>query len=166
MPSSFARCATTSDVRPERIPTRSPARWASIAPRPSRTWNALASPPPGRNITVPSVITPSTSVSTRRKRRHRAARASSFTLDHLRLPQVMELDDPVGLALGVHDDERGDLARLHQVQRGGGQLAAADQDRARGHALLGGAVEQAVAVPLHLPPEVAVGEDPAELPPR
>ena len=63
-----ARAAPRASERPAGEDARraGPARWARTMPRPSRTWKALASPPSGRSSTVPSVRTPSTSVSTSR----------------------------------------------------------------------------------------------------
>src|SRR5689334_18003149 len=122
MPSSAARWATAGELRPERMPVRSPARCASTIPSPSRMWNALASLPSARSRTVPSVITPSTSVSTSLRLRQRAARRSDFIpvppgpgSHHLRLPEVVEVDDALDPLLGVHDHQRRDLALLHEV---------------------------------------------------
>ena len=53
-------------------------------------------------------------------------------LDHLRLPQVVEVHDTLDAALAVDHEQGRDLPRLHDVEGEGGQLAAADEHGARG----------------------------------
>src|SRR5262249_2167559 len=123
---------------------------------------ALASWPSAKRRMVPSVITPSTSLRTSFRAWQRRARSSSFTPArpsyHLGVPEVVEVDDAKDGARVVRDHECRDLARFHAVERAGGELAAADDERLRRHALARGPLEERVPVLLELTANVSVGQ--------
>ena len=61
-----------------------------------------------------------------------APRPSPRRVDHLGLPEVVEVDDALDAALRVRHEKGGDLPRLHEVEGARGELAAVDEHRVRG----------------------------------
>src|SRR5262245_26711134 len=100
-------------------------------PVPSLMSNCLLSLPSGCSRILPSVSTPSTS-----KRTSLIWRAcASITAPS---PEVVQVDD-AGDALrvvAVGNDDRRDLALLHELERFGRQRARRDGDRISGHHIL------------------------------
>src|SRR3982074_3634562 len=131
MPSCSARCVVDAEVRADSNPTVSPARCAHTIEMPSLMSNCLLSVPSPWIWTLPSVRTPSTSKSSSRMRTAFASSSAPSTravpgtpprpascrmLNHLRVPQVVEVDHS-GHPACVDDDQRGDLSLFHHVYR-------------------------------------------------
>src|SRR5262245_43343181 len=120
-------------------------------PAPSLTLKARASSPmPGANR-VPSVRTPSTSMSTSATRRafgpkllRRVTRPPGIS-EQLRAPQVVEVEHALDPPVGAGDDDRGDPTGLHQAQGAGRQLLLRNGHRLHGHGLVHGAVHRTLA---------------------
>src|SRR4051794_2656147 len=117
---------------------------------PSRILNSLLSVPFAWTSTLPSVSTPSTS---KRITLIGRAFASTVTLEHLRTPQVGEVHD-TGDAAAVDDDDRRDLALLHDAKRLDRQSRRRDRHRAARHDVAGAQVEYP-RFAVHVPPQVA-----------
>ena len=72
------------------------------------------------------------------------------------------MDQAFEPSLGIDHHERSDFLGLHQIQRPGGQLAAADGQRPSRHALAGGPIHP-IAFGLQEPPQIAVGDNSFQL---
>src|SRR5581483_4959509 len=190
-PSCAARWCVAADIRADRKPTRMPARCASTIPVPSLMSYRLLSVPSACRSSAPSVRTPSTSnrISLMRAARSAISALSTYapkhprtyapthprthapthpstlstptTLKQLRPPQIVQVED-AGDARGVRHDERRDLPLLHDVQRLDRQHRSRDADRVARHDV-GGGQQQDVVGSLHVPPQVAVGDDADEV---
>src|SRR5690606_5617873 len=142
-PSSAARCAATPPGRAVTNATATPARRSSARPWPSRTWKNLLSRPSASSTMRPSVRVPSTSKQASRTAAARArtsgaqaAAGSKATLDDPRAQQVVDVQRPDHALRLVHDDQRIELVRLHQLRRLDRERVAADRLRRAGHDLL------------------------------
>ena len=82
-------------------------------------------------------------------------------LDHLRLPEVVQVDDPFQCAGGVYHDDRRDAALLHDPECFNAKNLAVHRQRRRGHYVLRASIEQ-VRTGRHMAAEVAVSDDSLE----
>lgn len=81
------------------------------------------------------------------------------SLEHLRGPQVVDVDYAFQPAGRIDHRQRGNLARFHDVQGASGKFLAIDGDRRAGHAIGGGEAERAVPFPLKETSQVTVGDE-------
>src|SRR3954465_5094573 len=106
--------AVASAVRAESSPIVSPARCAHTIPAPSRMLNCFDSVPSAWTRIVPSGSTPSTSnksslMATMRVR-------LNLRLNHLRAPQIVQVDDAINPSFVVDNDDGSDFVGFHDPQ--------------------------------------------------
>src|SRR5438046_558237 len=162
MPSCAARCDVTGEFLAEGKPTVTSARCAQTMTMPSRMSNRLLSVPSVCSRILPSVSTPSTS------KRISLIRDAFACVDinsrvrrskHFRSPEVVEVYDS-GDAPGVAIDDRNrrNLPLLHDVERFGCQRRRWDRHWSARHDIGRRELENAWRA-IHVPPQVAVGND-------
>src|SRR5436190_5041672 len=81
------------------------------------------------------------------------------SLKHLRPPQIVEMNDACNAAgRAVDDDDRGDLALFHDVERFGRQRRRRNRHRPPRHHVGRAQLEDPLRA-IHVPAQVAVGDD-------
>src|SRR6185437_3155639 len=175
MPSSSARKATGWLIRAVTMATAMPFACRRFRPRPSCTWNTLASWPSSPYQRRPSVSVPSTSKAARRIFAARARRSAGKSArymdwiakvegngnarsDHACTEQIVNVERTNHAPLVVHHQQGVDLVLLHQLRSLGRQLVGADGLGAAGHQFGHAGAAQVHVHVVERAAQVAVGE--------
>src|ERR1700722_20988459 len=81
-----------------------------------------------------------------------------FRSGELQSPEIVQVDDSLGVSVWRGDDEGGDFLFFHEGEGRGGENTTADGDRVRVQDVAGGVFQGVPAVALEEATEIAVGE--------
>src|SRR5690554_4744783 len=131
MPRSFIRRSVRGEWRPVITAMSIPAAMACFMPRPSRILNALISSPLAENSREPSVMTPSTSSTSKETDAAISARCAgnpgaNVISDHPCPQQIVHIDGSDKLIIPVQHRQGVDLQFFHHMQCFSGELVIMD----------------------------------------